>query len=325
MCAVRMNGQLVVCDPHAEKPDSLSNRIAPLRGSLMPGTIMAMENSDIMRNVQVVHSELECRRHGGSMKTPIFLVIEELNRLMRDKEIAKELTMLIEEMGQEARGYNIYIILCAQRVSGLAEIRNSVIAFICHRVNPMEAQKCIPARFAKYANELGKGQSFVMDGDGNIFPLQQVLIEAQDVAASVPRRPPPSQEPGRFSQPLQPRGAPYPSASLRPTLPVRPTQQQPVPGRVAPAQSQPAALPKAPLRPTRLQKPVASATWGEESPAGALQRPAPPPQQFHVPEPVTEDLARRPAPPGPAVPPVPVDPFDALAALREPRKKPKER
>jgi hypothetical protein len=181
LCVVDEGGQLVVCDPGGFKPDSLIRRMAPLQGALMPGTSMAMEHADIMHNVSRFQQELERRRRGASMEVPILLVIDELNGLLMDKTIKKELTELIEKFGQQARGYNMYMILCAQRSSGLAAIRNSVISFICHKCPEMEAGKILPARYAKYTSQLGVGQTFVSDADGFIEPLQQTLITKKDL------------------------------------------------------------------------------------------------------------------------------------------------
>ncbi len=298
-CGARCGGWLVICDPHAMKPDSLTRRITSLQGALMPGTTLAMEHKDIMTNVRAVHNELERRRRGGDMRRPIFLVIEELNRLMRDKAIADELSSFIEELGQEARGYNIYVILCAQRATGLANIRNSVIAFICHRVNPMESSKIIPARYAKMTGELGVGQTFVIDGDGTVLALQQVLIEERDVALVAQRLPPPQHtaEPVRYTT-TSPMKAPVPSVPL-PKLVLRPTrltQQPPTTGWNHPP----------------LASSPASATWGDPPPASHQAGTT----WEHVPEPrpITQAIPSR---QGQA------NQFDALAALRDQRQKKK--
>jgi molybdopterin-guanine dinucleotide biosynthesis protein len=99
--AARGGGLLVVCDPHGYKQDSLLRKIAPLQGALMPGTIFAIEHADIMHNVETVKRELDRRVRGGSCAVPIFLIIEELNRLQRDKAIANELKAVLQILGQE--------------------------------------------------------------------------------------------------------------------------------------------------------------------------------------------------------------------------------
>lgn len=181
LCIVNDGGQLIICDPGGFKPDSLIQRIGTLARFLQPGTRLAVEHEEIMQNVQRFQEELERRRRGADMSTSILLVIDELNGLLMDKEIKKELTELIEKFAQQARGYNMYMILCAQRASGLASIRNSVISFIVHKCPEMEAGKLLPARYAKLAPQLGVGQTFVSDADGFIDPLQQTLINVSSV------------------------------------------------------------------------------------------------------------------------------------------------
>jgi hypothetical protein len=170
----------------------------------MPGTNMALEHEDIMQNMERFRVELEHRRRGASIDIPILLVIDELNGLLMNKSIKKELTELIELFAQQARGYNMYMILCAQRTSGLAAIRNSVIGYICHKCPEMESSKILPSRYAKLTPELGVGQTFVCDADGQIEPLQQTLILPEDMqrpsrqrtatTSSVPQRPTPPQQ-----------------------------------------------------------------------------------------------------------------------------------
>ncbi len=214
-------GWLVICDPHGYKADSLLRRVYPLQGALMPGTTFALEHADIMRNVQIVKRELERRVHGGNCEKPIFLVVEELNRLQRDKDIADELKLVLQIIGQEGRGFNVYAIVGAQQITYKADIRKSFISVICHRVDESESKLCIPTRYAKYTLELGTGQTFVKDADGLTEPLQQVLITVEDIERIAARLAPPQQtrlgreaRSPRTTRTLQPR----------PQTPVEPVQ-----------------------------------------------------------------------------------------------------
>jgi hypothetical protein len=182
--ATNQGGRLVICDPHGHKADSLLRRVSPLQGALLPGTTLAIEHGAIMTNVEVVKTELERRVAGGDGSVPIFLVIEELNRLQRDKATARSLTEILETIGQEGRGFNIFCIIGAQKITGLPQIRKAVIAFIVHRVDVTEAQLCIPMRYARYASELAPGQSFVKDADGITEPLMQVTVTVEDFEAA---------------------------------------------------------------------------------------------------------------------------------------------
>ena len=349
VCGVRGGGWLVVCDPGAEKPDSLTRRILPLAEALMPGTIFAMEHPDCMNNIRAVSEEYDRRRRGSDMSIPIFLIIDEFNRLMRDGSIAKELNKLIETFAQEVRGYNINVILCTQRVTGLAAIRNSVISCIAHRSQPSESSKIIPARFAKYTNELAKGQTFVHDENGNVFALQQTLIETQDVQALADawqqrsrrsRAPRPTQQGMQSASPLpqvpQPRRVTQQPGNIPGNIPPqRRTTQQPgnqpggIPGNIPQRRTtqqpgnQPTNIPgNIPQRRTTQQpgnRPdlPASATWEQVNIPQPVPRAPIPPQapgsqsrQRQRPDPATDELAPRTISP---------DPFDALAALRDQR------
>src|ERR1019366_4554149 len=211
VCHVQNRRLLVVCDPGGFKPDSITQRMGALQDALMPGTIVALEHEDIMMNLERFRVELERRRRGASMDIPILLIIDELNGLLMDKEIKKDLTELIEKFAQQARGYNMYMILCAQRASGLAAIRNSVISFVCHKCPEMEASKILPARYAKLAPQLGIGQTFVSDANGFIDPLQQIYITAEDIADACGGTQHPRSAPHPETEPLAPRqnyGAP---------------------------------------------------------------------------------------------------------------------
>jgi len=193
--AVKGGAHLAVCDPHGYKPDSLIRRITPYEPFLFPGTIFAIEHHNILRNVRLVRQELERRVHGGVYNRPLVLVVEEWNRLQRDPEIAKELTLIAQILGQEGRGFGVYGIFGAQQITGNVELRKSVISVIVHRCDKSEAELVIPARFAKFAPELKTGQSYVKDADGVTEPLQQVLIAREDVeqvAAALVKVMPPS-------------------------------------------------------------------------------------------------------------------------------------
>jgi hypothetical protein len=185
--AAAWGAQLVLCDPHGYKEDSLLKRVYPLQPALLPGTTLAFKHEDIMFNVRAVREELQKRVDGGACSPAIVLVVEELNRLQRDKAIANELKLILQEIGQEGRGFEVYAIVGAQLITHLAAIRKSFISTICHRVDESEAKLVIPARYAKYTSELGTGQTYVKDADGLTEPLQQTLITVEDIVSIAAR------------------------------------------------------------------------------------------------------------------------------------------
>ena len=192
LAIVRGGGMLAFCDPHAHKEDSLFKKVYPLRGAAFPGTVFAVEHVDILRNIQVIKAELDKRVQGADCSIPVCLVVEEMNRLQRDKAISNALTEVLQIIGQEGRGYNVFAVIGAQQISHFAGIRKSIISFVIHRVDESEAQLCIPARFAKYAPELRPGQTIIKDADGMTEPIIQTLTTAQDI----------QQEGARLAQPV---------------------------------------------------------------------------------------------------------------------------
>lgn len=178
---VRGGAELIPCDPHASKPDSLFNRIYPLQFALFPSAKFAFQHDDILRNLRIARAELERRVSGGFWNRKLLIVIEEWNRLIKDKSMSKELITIVEKLGQEGRGYGVNAIIGAQKITGSVELRKSVISAIVHKVDITEAQLVIPARFSKYALELKPGLTFVRDADGLTEMLQQAYITLQDV------------------------------------------------------------------------------------------------------------------------------------------------
>jgi len=178
---VNGGGLLVPCDPHAAKEDSLFNKIAPLRLALYPGATFAVEHYAILQNIRLVNAILEERIDRPGSYVPVLLIVEELNRLLRDKVITKEISRILEALGEEGRGFNVFVVVGCQRVTYLSDIRKSFISFIVHRCDESEAQHVIPGRYAKQCPELPPGHCFVKDSNGATESGLQVLVTRQDM------------------------------------------------------------------------------------------------------------------------------------------------
>ncbi|QBD77816.1 hypothetical protein EPA93_18175 [Ktedonosporobacter rubrisoli] len=207
----KWGAQLVVCDPHSTKPDGLLSRLAPLAPSLYPGTTFAQQYPAILHNVRTVKEELVRRIDGGSYSLPIVLIVEEWDSLMDDKAIAKELTFIVQKLGREGRGYQVYAIFAAH--SARAALRESVISYVVHRVDKNQAAKILLPEYAKLVPSLPNGWAYVKDAFGATEKLQQVLVTAEDV-----------QEEAKHlnffrRQPVSPPGAPTPNPGPQPPLP----------------------------------------------------------------------------------------------------------
>lgn len=240
LCAIRAGALIVVCDPHANKEDSLLRRIHPLRSFLFPGTMFAVDHKDIIKNVRAIKKELDRRvkDKSGVKQRMVVLIVEEWNRLQRDKQVADELMEIAQELGQEGRGFNIFGVFGAQQITGNVELRKSVISAIVHRVDESEAQLVIPTRYAKFAPELSTGSTYVKDSDGRTEALQQALVTVQDIQETanemMPFTPAASgyQQPNQVQQqaqqaPMQPGGNYWQYGQPIPaTQPVAPDNQQ---------------------------------------------------------------------------------------------------
>ena len=236
---VNGGGLIVPCDPHDSKEDSLFKKIAPLAPALYPGAVFAVEHADILRNIRLVNTILEERIQNPESPIPVLLVVEELNRLLRDKTLVKEISLILEALGEEGRGFNVFVLVGCQRVTGLSDIRKAFISFIVHRCDESEARLVIPYRYAKYCPELRPGQCFVKDSDGVTEAGLQVLVTRRDTEqASIhlsrsrsPSRP-------RPTVPLNRQRPTVPLNQQRPTVPLN-QQQQPTPRQVRKTRLQP--------------------------------------------------------------------------------------
>jgi hypothetical protein len=179
--AIMSNSLIIVCDPHAMKERSLTRRLYPFKDFLYPGTIFAVEHSDIYNNIKILTNELNNRLHKKGPFPKIVIFIDEWNRLMRDEKLAKYLSNLVEVLGQEATGFNIYAVIACQQITGNVILRKSVSSYIIHRVDQTEAKLIVPPNFAKYAPQLPTGISIVKDADGYIELLQQVIVTKVDI------------------------------------------------------------------------------------------------------------------------------------------------
>jgi hypothetical protein len=292
--------------------------------------------------MRLVKKILEERVEGADASVPVLLVIEELNRLMRDKLIVKEVKEILEAIGEEGRGFNVFVIIGGQKITGLADIRKSIISFIVHRCDETEAQLCIPHRYAKFVPELANGQCYVKDADGMTEPGLQVLTTLQDVEQAAARLPVvnlPQQK--KLRLPAQ-----EPAKPARPTVPIRPRptqdlqqrKQQPVPQE--PQQQFSNTYPRQQFHKNRLTAPETdelapqyhvSSTWGEEvvdeelvtalfdaSPSANAQAPQPPQKQTY---PTDTDELVSPDPELPAPQNTAENNFSALIRMRQQDKK----
>lgn len=244
--AVLDDALFVVCDPHATKQDSLTNKIKALTPFLYPGTSIAVQHPACLANARLVRELLEFRvatqYAPDTHDRKIVLVVDEFNRLSRDEQITKELGLICEILGQEGRGYNVFAVVGTQGVIGFAKQRRVFISYIVHSIDKSEARAVgLPEQFAKLAPGLPQGAVFFKDADRMTELLQRALIEAPDLRELAELAPPPrlpvaawEPRPGYALPPLSGKdGRPLPEEPLlAPLEPLEDTPPTPPPAPV---------------------------------------------------------------------------------------------
>jgi hypothetical protein len=181
--SVLQGARLLIVDPHAHKQDNLARRLAPLSHAFLARP--AVEEREIAGYIQRLRKELD-RRIRGAKGPLIIFCIDEFTKLMKTT-LAKELGELIEDIAQEGRGVGIFAMLAGQvwkstRCGG-TELRYSLASCIVHRIQEEQAKLLIPQPYARKCPQLGKGQVWFYDTDGDIEQLSIPLTTADDVRA----------------------------------------------------------------------------------------------------------------------------------------------
>ncbi len=202
---------IVPCDIHIKKNDSFIRKIEPLAPALYPETSLAYLPDDILRNARVVRNELDERIKGKTWRRKIVLAIDELNTLLDDEDIAKELLQILSEIGRQGRDFGIYVIAGGQELT-YTRIKKKFIAYIVHRVDETESRLVLPSRFVKLTPELPNGLTIVKDAYGQTELLQQALITNRDIQLIASSHMPYPSQP-RYTQQLYPRN-PYENYDL---------------------------------------------------------------------------------------------------------------
>lgn len=197
------------CDIHIHKKDSFIRKIEPLSPFLYPGTSLAYLPDATLNNARVVRNELNQRIQGKAWKRKIVLAIDELNTLLDDEEIAKELLEILTSIGRQGRDFGVYVVAGGQEIT-YTRIKKKFIAYIVHRVDESESKLVLQgyqaSRFVKLTPELPNGLTVVKDAYGQTELLQQPLITNRDIQL-IANTYAPYQQP-RYAQQLYPRN-PY--------------------------------------------------------------------------------------------------------------------
>ena len=125
--------QLIVVDWHAVKPDSLYNKIRCYEEHFMLPVCISEEET--MAALDWFLDEFNRRVDAGRGDQVVLLVIDEIPGMLRrgSKELVKKLKDIAETCGEESRGFGMYGWFIAQRMIGLAWLRNVVHTVIAHK------------------------------------------------------------------------------------------------------------------------------------------------------------------------------------------------
>ena len=166
--------KLTVIDPHWSKPDGLTTRLKPLSayGTFVRGN----DNTRIVETIAAFRAMLERRIAGEPFDHAELLVIDEWNRIAsRSKDVFDDVKWIVEEIAQEGRGFQVYVMLAGQiwmpSKSGGSSIIDSVQAVYAHRLKKNQSRFLVDAEIAKQTEKLQPGHVFFSDAYGEVERL----------------------------------------------------------------------------------------------------------------------------------------------------------
>lgn len=166
--------RIVLLDPHADNPESLASRLAPMAASML------CEPADTARtmldSVRLVAGELE-RRLAGHKGAPWLFVADEFSSLQRG-ELAEPLAALVEALGQEGRKLGMFAMICGHVWSGSraggTELRDSLASAYVHRLRPAQARMLTGLTAADLPGDLislPAGSAYLLSTAGDLRPV----------------------------------------------------------------------------------------------------------------------------------------------------------
>lgn len=177
--------RLVILDPHADNPESLASRLAPMRPRFV--CEVADTPKTMLASVNLVTSELQRRTTGGRGEPWLFLA-DEFSALQRG-ELAEPLANLVEALGQEGRKLGLYGMVCGQvwtaTRAGGSELRDSLASAYVHRLRPSQARMLTGLTSADLPADLltlPAGSCYLLSTSGELRPLVIPQMRPEDIA-----------------------------------------------------------------------------------------------------------------------------------------------
>lgn len=185
LCQAALNGfAFYIADPHHHKDDSLTKRLSDL---VALAKHHATDETSIANQTQMIRDEMLNRKNGASSDQKILWIVDEVPAVMR-LQCKENVVSAFEEMTQEARGFNMWLIAISQTPSGSkfggAAIRECFPMSIFHRLKraTLSAFNVLDKVDKVMVEGLPVGE-FVLDRDGETYHLRSPLVEESDVNA----------------------------------------------------------------------------------------------------------------------------------------------
>lgn len=176
--------RLVVLDPHADNPESLASRLAPMSDCYV--CEVADTPKTMLQSVDLVAGELE-RRRGGGRGEPWLFVVDEFSALQRG-ELAEPLAHLVEALGQEGRKMALYGMVCGQiwtaSRAGGTELRDSLASAYIHRLRPAQARMLTGLTSADLPSDLinlPAGTAYLLSTSGDLRAVGIPQASTRDI------------------------------------------------------------------------------------------------------------------------------------------------
>lgn len=179
--------RVIICDPHATKPDGLARELAPLA----PWLILVRGAENCAAAARTFRTEMKRRvkeTQEGEMLQPWLIIFDEWSALMTDRDLPDEdkevMVEVVEDCSTAYAGYQGFSGIIGQKwldkECGGTTIRRSLHKVFVHKIHPDYAKWFLPARYAKKTDELLVKESFYQDSKAEIKKV--ISIEVPDEA-----------------------------------------------------------------------------------------------------------------------------------------------
>lgn len=175
--------RIILIDPHAGDPESLSNRIAGLSPSYMCD--VASEPRDIESALKLASSKLYARRAGRGGSWPILLIVDEWTSLLRGK-LGDLLTATALDFAEQGRKFGCFAMLGAQawQVDAAGAVRDRLASHYVLRTRGDQFRYQTGLR-ASVAPEdtltLQAGQAYLLSVRGDLTKIQIPTMTQADI------------------------------------------------------------------------------------------------------------------------------------------------